>query len=131
MQDVATEGAGPAPGFQNHPDHEVRLEPGRSVIVTFGDEVVARSDRAIALYESRYPVRYYIPISDVADGVLTETDHSTYCPFKGTARYWSLKAGNASGENLVWGYDTPYDECAPLVGHVAFYDEKMDRVEAG
>ena len=53
--------------------------------------------------------------------LLTATDHTSYCPFKGTARYWSIGAGARRAENAVWAYDEPYDEALPLRGHAEFY----------
>lgn len=130
MEPLQSATRGPAPGFVKHPGHEVRLEHDRRVAVRFGGRVIAESDRAIALRESDYPVRYYIPRGDVADDVLTATEHESYCPFKGRARYWTVAVDGKSAENAAWAYDEPYDECAALAGHIAFYDEKMDGVDA-
>ena len=48
------------------------------------------------------------------------------CPYKGTARYWSVRAGDAVHADLAWSYDAPFRESAPIAGLVAFYDEKVD-----
>jgi uncharacterized protein (DUF427 family) len=29
----------------------------------------------------------------------------------------------------VWGYDAPFDEAAPLRGHIAFYPDRVDSIE--
>lgn len=131
MAHVEQAGGGPAPGFARHPNHSVRLEPGRSVIVRFAGAVIARTTRAIALEESGYRLRHYIPRQDIAADALVALDHRSYCPFKGEARYWTVAANGKSAEKAAWAYDAPYDECAALAGHVAFYDEAMDSVETG
>ena len=59
--------------------------------------------------------------------LLTPTDHSTHCPHKGDARYWSVAAGGQRAENAVWAYDAPPPHIAGLRGHVAFYWGEMDR----
>ncbi|HEY2338793.1 MAG TPA: DUF427 domain-containing protein, partial [Burkholderiales bacterium] len=52
--------------------------------------------------------------------------HSTHCPFKGDASYFSFKGGP---ENAVWSYEAPYDEVTAIKGHLAFYPDKVDSIE--
>jgi uncharacterized protein (DUF427 family) len=49
--------------------------------------------------------------------------HQTYCPFKGTASYYSLNNGP---ENAVWSYEQPYDEMSVIKERLAFYPDKVD-----
>ena len=58
--------------------------------------------------------------------MLEPSDHSTHCPFKGDASYWSVRVGDRLAENAVWGYPEPIDDAPPLVGYYAFYWNKMD-----
>jgi uncharacterized protein (DUF427 family) len=117
----------PAPGFRKHPGHVVTLAEGGTALAASLDGVeIARTDRAITLTETGYPPRFYIPIEDVAEGVLTPTGHSTYCPFKGRARYWTVEAGGRRADNAAWAYDAPYDEVARLKGRVAFTDDHVE-----
>jgi uncharacterized protein (DUF427 family) len=115
----------PAPGFVKHPDHKVTLKtPLREYQVNFGGNEIARSKRAIAVQEGTYPERLYFPVEDVKIGCLVSNDASTYCPFKGTARYWDVSVGESILENGAWAYDTPYDECTKIAGYICFYTEK-------
>ncbi len=117
----------PSPGFKKHPDHHVTTKPaGLRVRVTFNGEVIADSRDAIALEESKYPPVYYLPRKDVKMQRLTRTTHSTHCPFKGDASYFSLVDGP---ENAVWSYEKPYDEMAAIKGMVAFYPDKVDAID--
>lgn len=111
------------PGYAKYPDHSVTLEefPG-IVIVTLNDEVLARSKAAILLTETGYSPVYYLPRADVDFKALDEVDQSTYCPFKGTARYWQLAGG---AEPVAWGYDAPYDEVQKLSKCIAFYSDRV------
>ncbi|MDF3010871.1 MAG: hypothetical protein K0S03_1667, partial [Burkholderiales bacterium] len=59
---------------------------------------------------------------------LSRTDHHTYCPFKGTASYFSLEGG---AENAVWTYETPYDEMLAIKELVAFYPDKVESISHG
>jgi uncharacterized protein (DUF427 family) len=55
---------------------------------------------------------------------------TTRCPHKGTARYWTIKAGGRSLDNAVWAYDAPLDAVADIAGRVAFYPSRVDSIEA-
>lgn len=119
----------PAPGFEKYPDHSVTLEPvaGSVQVEAFG-QVVAETVAAIWLKESRYPPVIYVPRGDVRFDLLQDSDNSTYCPFKGTARYWSLLVGDDFVGDAVWGYDQPYDEVADLADYVAFYPDRVGAI---
>ncbi len=68
----------------------------------------------------------YVPVEDVRMELLEPTETSTYCPFKGTASYWTIRAGDSVAEDAVWGYPEPNEESSWLRGHVAFYWDKLD-----
>ncbi len=115
----------PAPGFVKHPDHKVTLNTTmRLHRVEFGGAEIARSQRSIAVQEGNYPERLYFPLEDVKSEYLIPTDETSYCPFKGTARYWNVSFGDQTIENGAWAYDEPYDECSKIAGHICFYTEK-------
>ena len=66
------------------------------VRITHRGKVIATPDSALALKEASYPVVHYIPREDVDFTALTRTDHSTHCPYKGDAAYYSVEhAGGA------------------------------------
>jgi uncharacterized protein (DUF427 family) len=118
-----------APGFRKHPNHRVDIvRATQRVEVEIDDVVIAASDKALLVSESRHDPVYYLPRTDVQMELLTATDHTSYCPFKGTARYWTIRVGERVEENAVWAYDEPYDEALPLRGYVAFYSDRVDRV---
>lgn len=122
----------PAPGFARQPDRVMDYAPaGKRVRVTFGGEIVADTEAAIALQEADYPVAYYVPRSDVRMELLRRTDHSTHCPFKGDASYWSLEVAGNRAENAVWSYETPFDEAEVIREYVAFYGSKVDAITVG
>jgi len=99
---------------------------GARVRVTLKGEVIADTREALALKEGSYPVVYYIPRKDVKMDRLVRTAHSTHCPFKGDASYFSLQDGP---ENAVWSYEKPYDEMTMIKDYLAFYPNKVDAIE--
>jgi uncharacterized protein (DUF427 family) len=102
------------------------LRSSRTVRIEVGGIVVAETTRPTFLFETGLPRRTYFPKLDVRMDLLDPTDSSTMCPYKGTARYWSVRAGDEVHTNLAWSYDSPVRESAPIADLVAFYDEKVD-----
>lgn len=118
------------PGYKNHPQHTIETRPAAvRVQVTVAGEVIADSHHAIALYEAGQGPTWYLPRTDVKMDHLERTNHSTHCPFKGNASYFSIK-GAAKGENAVWSYEQPFDEVMSIKDHLAFYPDRVDSIEA-
>jgi uncharacterized protein (DUF427 family) len=108
-------------------DHLLYFEDSpRRVRVVFGGETVADSRRAKLLHEAGLLPVYYFPIEDVRMELLKESDHTTHCPFKGDASYWSVRVGDRVAENAVWSYPEPIDSAPPIAGYLAFYWRMMD-----
>ena len=120
-------GAGIGPGFKTNPDYRIVFERSpRRVRVKFNGETIADSSAAHLLFETRHLPIYYFPRADVRMELLRATEHHTYCPYKGTASYWSIAAGGRVSENAVWGYPEPFDEVAAIKDYVAFYWDRVD-----
>jgi uncharacterized protein (DUF427 family) len=117
--------------YAANPGHKITVAPfqGR-VVVTFKGAVVADTVKALSLKEASYPVTLYIPRADCKMVHFIESPLTTKCPFKGSARYWSLSSKDGNSENAVWGYDNPFDQVAEIDGHVAFYPDRVD-IRAG
>ncbi|WP_410659839.1 DUF427 domain-containing protein [Amycolatopsis sp. lyj-112] len=112
--------------LQPSASHQITVEPNKArVVVTVGGKVVADSANALTLQESNYPPAQYIPRADVDFGLLERTAHSTYCPFKGDASYYSIRTEDGLAENAVWTYEAPHDAVAEIKDHVAFYPDKV------
>jgi uncharacterized protein (DUF427 family) len=110
--------------------HPITIEsnPNR-VVVRIGDSVVADSRAAVTLQEADYAPVQYIPLADVDESMLERTEHTSYCPFKGDATYFSIPAGGERSENAVWEYQDPYPAVAEIKGRVAFYPDRVDAIE--
>jgi len=118
--------ANPAPGFRNVPrSHIVTRPAGRRVRVTLGGEVLADSRGALELREGSYAPVYYLPRKDVRMERLVGSPHTTHCPYKGSASYFSVAGGPA---NIAWSYERPYDEMADIRELLAFYPQKVDAI---
>lgn len=113
--------------YDAHPQHTVEIAPcpGR-VRVEWAGETVADSRRALRVREASYPPVVYVPREDVRMDLLERSDQHSYCPFKGHASYYTLRAGDRVSENAVWSYEDPYDQVAVLKDCAAFYPDRID-----
>ena len=117
-----------SPAYAKYPDHSVELESkAGKVRVEFAGETIAESTRSLHCLEADYAPVVYVPREDVRTEFLEKTGHTTYCPFKGHASYYTIRVGDRVSENAVWSYEDPYDQVASLEGCAAFY---LDRVDA-
>jgi uncharacterized protein (DUF427 family) len=108
------------------PDHPIVIEKNpERVVVRVGDHVVADTTAALSLREANYPAVQYIPLADVDQALLKETDTSTYCPYKGDASYYTLVTAGGELTDVIWTYREPYPAVAEIAGHVAFYPDKV------
>lgn len=113
------------------PDHPITIEAAKTrVVVTVSGHVIADSQNALILREAKYSPVFYIPQSDVDMTKLVATDHATYCPFKGDCSYFSIIPGGERSVNAVWTYDSPFDAVREIKGHLAFYPERVDSIDA-
>ena len=119
----------PAPGQESVWDYPrpPKLESvGRRLRVEFGGRVVADTEHAYRVLETSHPPNYYFPIDDVLPGALVPAGGSSYCEWKGRARYYDAVGGEVVAPAVAWAYDTPSPAFAPIAGHVAFYAAPMD-----
>lgn len=117
--------------YDEHPEHTLDLEPQPGIArATFQGEVVAESRRAVRLLEGKYAAAVYFPQADVRMDLLRKTSHSSHCPFKGDASYWSIGSEPGAGENAAWGYEAPFDQMRGLKDLISFYTDRVD-VETG
>jgi uncharacterized protein (DUF427 family) len=109
-----------------------RLEPAtRRVRVLFAGQTVADSHRALRLLETSHPPTYYVPPQDVRRELLLATPRTSFCEFKGTARYFSLRVGDRVSGDCAWAYPDPAPAYAALRDHFAFYASRVDECWVG
>lgn len=102
------------------------MHSSRHVRVEYAGSTLAETRRPVVLFETHLPPRYYIPREDVRQPLLTPSTHSSRCPYKGIASYWSVVVNGRQLENLVWSYADPIPECAKIRGLQCFFNERVD-----
>jgi uncharacterized protein (DUF427 family) len=109
------------------PSTRIQILPSsRHVTVRIDDVVVADTQRPVFLHETGLIRRTYVNKLDIRMDLLTPTDRTTRCPYKGTARYWTLTTPSEQHVDLAWSYPSPFRESAQIAGLVAFFDERVD-----
>ena len=94
--------------------------------VSVDGEVVAESTRAIALFESGLPPRFYLPADDVRTELLEPSETTTRCAYKGVASYRHVHVGDTLHEDLAWTYEEPDDDGRAVRGLICFFNERVD-----
>ncbi len=116
----------PLQAHARDPYKRVDVAPSsRHVRIERDGRLLAESRRPLLLFETSLPVRYYLPADDVAAELLP-SDTVSVCPYKGVARWWSVRVGDDVVEDLVWSYPTPIPENPRIAGLLCFFDEKVD-----
>ena len=95
----------PEPGQESVWDYprppRLEIDP-REVVILWGALEVARSARAIRALETAHPPSFYIPLADIAPGLLEPAEGTSLCEWKGPAHYWSLVDGTRRLAKVAW-----------------------------
>src|SRR3954462_15999317 len=108
------------------PDHPITITANpKRVRVTAGGVVIADSTHALTLKEASYPAVQYVPRQAANMALLSRSESTPPCPYKGDASYFSVSAGGKALENSVWTYEAPFPAMPEISGHLAFYPDKV------
>ena len=112
------------------PDHPITIEPNhKRVRVLFNGRVIAETTRALTLRETTLRPVQYVPREDADMALFARSARTTHCPYKGDAAYFNLQVDGRTAENAVWSYETPFPAMAAIKDHLAFYPDRVDRIE--
>lgn len=99
----------------------------RRVRVELAGVVLADSTRALRVLETSHPPTIYVPLGDVREGLLAESNaRSTWCEFKGAARYLDAVVDERRFKAVAWTYPDPSPGYEALRHHVAFLPGRVD-----
>jgi uncharacterized protein (DUF427 family) len=96
------------------------------IVVVLGGEVVAETSRSWRVLETSHPPTYYLPRAAFTAGSLRDAAGTSFCEWKGVARYLDVVGGGKTAERQAWWYPEPAQRYAALADHVALYPGAMD-----
>lgn len=109
-----------------------RLEPvPQRVRIVFGGAAIADTTAAWRVLETTHPPTYYLPPGAFAPGALEARPRTSFCEWKGSARYWSVHGGGRVAVDAGWSYPDPSPGFEALRDHVAVYAGPMDACFVG
>ena len=108
------------------------IEPVADTLkVIFNGETVAETTAGLRVIETAGAPVYYFPPAHVHAALLQPAARTSFCEWKGTAQYWSLKAGGVRAENAAWPYAEPSAGFEAIAGYFAFYPAKVEACYVG
>ncbi len=115
--------------------HYAEITPVKGTIsaaARAGGSILTETTHALKLTEFHFgkvfPPVYYIPREDIDFSHLVKNEgHSTHCPIKGEASYYSLQTEDGLIENIAWSYENPIDHVADIKEYLAF-DGKLVKI---
>ena len=99
--------------------------------VVFDGVVIADTLAGWRVLETSHPPVYYLPQAEILPGALAPADGSSFCEWKGAARYLDVVGPSRRASRAAWTYPEPTIPFAPIAGHVAFYPAAMDACFVG
>ena len=91
-------------------------QTSRHLVVRHRERIIADTKRPMALYESGFAPRWYVPRADVDESALTSVERQTFCPYKGLCSYYNI--GDA--QLAVWSYPEAYPEVGRISNLLSF-----------
>ncbi len=64
---------------------------------------------------------HYFPLQSVNMKFLKSSKHSSYCPWKGTASYYSIEVNGEINKDAAWFYAEPKKKAENIKQHLAFW----------
>ncbi len=89
---------------------------------TWNDAVLADSADTVVVEGNQY-----FPADSLRREYFRQSDHTSVCPWKGVASYYSIEVDGKTNSNAAWYYPEPKEAAAHIKGRVAFW--KGVRVE--
>ena len=91
-------------------------QSSRNLVVRYADRIVADTRKPLALYESGFAPRWYVPRADIDETALTPVEHRTFCPYKGLCSYYDIGEARLA----AWSYRDAYAQVGRINEMVSF-----------
>lgn len=109
-----------------YPRPAVAERTGAHIRIILGGEVIADTREAVRTLETSHPPSYYLPPDAIRRGALAPAAGTSFCEWKGHARYFDVIGGGERQPRAAWSYPDPTVGFAMLRNLIAFYAAAMD-----
>ena len=65
--------------------------------------------------------KHYFSLDAVDQSLLKDSDKTTFCPWKGTANYYTLVVDGDENRDAAWYYAEPKSAAKQIAGRIAFW----------
>jgi uncharacterized protein (DUF427 family) len=124
----------PGPGQESVWDYPrpPRLERVKKRLrVVLGGVTLADTTHGKRVLETSHPPVYYFPTADVRMQHLLAVSGSSFCEWKGAARYFDVNVAGKLVSRAAWAYPDPTHDFTAIKDHLAFYGHLMDACFVG
>ena len=119
----------PGPGQESvwdYPRPPVIVADTRLVQVRLDDLIVAETGAAKRVLETASAPTFYLPPEAVRFDCLRADTGSSFCEWKGQAKYFTVCAGAHCVKHAAWSYPDPLPEFAAIKNYLAFYPDRLE-----
>lgn len=116
----------PGPGQESvwdYPRPPIVVADRRRVVVGDARAPIADTTAAVRVLETAGPPTFYLPPGDVDRTRLVPAQGSSFCEWKGRARYWALS--DRPDQPIAWEYPSPFADFEGLAGSLSFYPARV------
>ncbi len=99
----------------------------QELVIIFAGRAIAATRAGWRVLETSHPPVYYLPRDCFTCEVIASTRRRSFCEWKGSAAYWSLKTDGRTATDCAWSYPDPVPAFAAIRDHLAVYPAAMDR----
>jgi uncharacterized protein (DUF427 family) len=118
-------------GHPRNPYHRIDcVRARRQLRVEAASAVLVDTTDVIGVYETARSPQLYVRRDVVRMDLLVASPTVTYCPYKGTASYWTAHAAGSVVQDVAWSYDAPLPECGPIAGMLSFDPARVTLVQS-
>jgi uncharacterized protein (DUF427 family) len=94
-----------------------RPEAHKMAKASWGGKVIAESSATVVVEGHQY-----FPPESVNKEFLKPSNHTTVCPWKGTAHYFHVAVDGMQNDNAAWYYPQPKPAAAEIKDRIAFWN---------
>ena len=110
----------------DYPRPPVLVEDNRRITIDWQGLRLLDTGFSFRVLETASPPTFYFPPDALLEDVLRPETGSSYCEWKGLARYWGLEHKDSVAAHVAWSYPQPKPDFTRIAGWLAFYPKDLE-----